>query len=618
MLQKTSYFILLCGILFFIGNVQPAYASDGTKDVLVGYKDETGKTFIIEHSEEVKHSYQHISALSIQIKEENIPLLTEHPSLSYIKENQAVELSNNDQIREVALQQGMTETDYWNMDLIGARYAWLEGFTGKGVNIAIIDTGIAPHSELTISGGTSTVDYTDEWTDDHGHGTHVAGVIAGKRNDQGIAGVAPDANIYAVKALDQNGEGNLDDVLQAIDWSIANGMDIINLSLGMTESDPLLEEIINQAFQSGILVVGASGNKGESNSVLYPALYENVIAVSAVDAKLNLTAFSSTGAAVEYSAPGINIVSTFLNGSYGTANGTSQAAPHVVGMLALLKEKYPGKSSTELRSELRNYVQDLGATGRDPLYGHGFITYYPDDQTPPSEVTDFKINELTSDSISFEWNNPIDQDLEIMEMFIGDEFVANFSPEQATSYTMENLNANHEYSLTFYTIDHFGNRSEGKTELFTTLEANSEEKPDKEEETTEKVVNKDEAVTPQKPNSDVHHSPVQVVEKEPSNKIQPEKLEWTAEVIEPDKKAEEAPVLEEAEQNKEIVEEIEEDQKEELITTSDLLIDNEEVVEQEPTEDTSEKQEKGFFGKIIEAIINVFVSFFTWLGDLFR
>ncbi|WP_156289574.1 S8 family peptidase [Oceanobacillus salinisoli] len=358
-MSKRNYISLLVLSTILVGIYQPIYAMDRNDvEVIIGYENEDGKQSILEHSSEVEYQFQHLSAMSVLIDKNRASELYDNPNISYIIENQVMELSVGDQITEVPVMEDVHETEHWNIDLIGTEKAWLEGATGKGVKIAIIDTGISPHSELTIEDGISTVEYTDEWMDDNGHGTHVAGVIAGKRDDHGVVGVAPDASLYAVKALDENGEGNLDDVLEAIDWAIENEMDMINLSLGTEVESPLLEEIVNKAYETGILIVGASGNSSNTNSVMYPAKYESVIGVSAVDARLKLASFSSTGREVEFSGPGLNIFSTYLNNSYGIANGTSQAAPHVTGMLALLKEKHPEMSHVELREELVQHVQD--------------------------------------------------------------------------------------------------------------------------------------------------------------------------------------------------------------------------------------------------------------------
>ncbi|MEC1157700.1 MULTISPECIES: S8 family peptidase [Cytobacillus] len=257
--------------------------------------------------------------------------------------------------------------------------AWEGGLTGKGIDIAVLDSGIAPHSDLTISGGVSTVDYTSSYTDDNGHGTHVAGVIASKDDGNGTRGVSPGANLYSVKVLDKKGAGKLTDIIEGIDWAIRKNVDIINMSLGTTSDSEALRQVIDKANKQGILVVASAGNSGNSagtdNSMAYPARYDSVISVGATDTNNRRANFSSTGVYLDVMAPGKGITSTYLNNTYGTGDGTSQAAPYVSGMLALLKEKYPKASSNELRQLLESNAMDLGVKGRDNLYGLGLVQF---------------------------------------------------------------------------------------------------------------------------------------------------------------------------------------------------------------------------------------------------
>ncbi|MFC4023555.1 S8 family serine peptidase [Oceanobacillus longus] len=457
---KLCSMLLLFVIFFILFNPVNTFASNEV-EAIIGYENEAGKQLIIETSSEIDYEFTNISAIAVTMNSGDLAGLYENPDIAYIEKNAAVELSNNTQtITEVTEADILEETEHWNILTTGVAFAWEEGFTGKNVNVAIIDTGISPHSDLLISGGHSTVDDTGEWLDDNGHGMHIAGIIGSRKNDIGVVGVAPEANLYAVKALDSNGEGTLTDLLEAIEWSINNNMDIINLSLGTDENSESLEKLLQEAYDAGILIVGASGNDG--NSVAHPAKYESVIGVSAVDGRLNVTGFSSTGPEVEFSAPGINIISTYLYDSYGTSSGTSQASPHVTGMLAILKQKYPEMTNNELRAELVKHVQDLGNSGRDSLYGHGFITYKPDDQIAPGEVTNLQLIESSSDSLLVSWENPVDEDFAEVSVYLNDSFLTSVTRDEETTYLAEELEADTKYSFSFYTEDRFGNVSEGK------------------------------------------------------------------------------------------------------------------------------------------------------------
>lgn len=225
----------------------------------------------------------------------------------------------------------------------------------------------------TILGGKSFVG--ESYDDDHGHGTHVAGIIAGKHNGVGVAGVAPDAEVYAVKAIKSDGVGDVRVVLQAIDWAIDNHMDIVNLSFGDLEYAKSLHEGIKKASEHGLLIGAPSGNEGNDNgtgnTINYPARHEEVISVAAINRYFKRSSFSGTGDTNDFAAPGEEIYSTYLNGQYATYNGTSMATPHITGMLALLMEQYPYATPTELREGLRYIAEDLGDVGLDALYGYG-------------------------------------------------------------------------------------------------------------------------------------------------------------------------------------------------------------------------------------------------------
>jgi minor extracellular protease Epr len=265
----------------------------------------------------------------------------------------------------------------WGIESIKSQRTWDFNYTGKGVKVAILDTGISPHEDLKIAGGISFVSYTSSYFDDNGHGTHVAGIIAAKNNSIGVVGVAPDASIYAVKVLNASGNGYLSDIIKGIDWAITNKMDIINLSLGTPVTSKLLEESIKKAYNHGILVVAAAGNQGNSNgtgdTVAYPAKYDTVIAVSATDSFNRRGVFSATGESIDVAAPGVNILSTYPNNRYVRSDGTSMAAAFVTGNLALLKEIFQNATKEELRKELQKLVIDLGPPGRDVYYGYGLI-----------------------------------------------------------------------------------------------------------------------------------------------------------------------------------------------------------------------------------------------------
>jgi subtilisin len=258
---------------------------------------------------------------------------------------------------------------------------------GKGVKVAVIDSGVdMDHPDLVVKGGKCVLDlsidpkacknsYDDD--DKDGHGTHVAGIIGALDNGIGTIGVAPGAEIYAVKALDSAGIGSTTTMMAGIEWAIKNKMDIINLSLSAPDIDYGIKAMIDKAHGSGIVVVAAAGNvglaDGSGDNVEFPAKLANVIAVSATNRSNQRIAFSSTGPEVDFAAPGDAIYSTLPGGGYGYMSGTSMAAPHVTGMIALYMEKYPSASASYIRSLLEWNARDLGAEGKDRIYGEGLV-----------------------------------------------------------------------------------------------------------------------------------------------------------------------------------------------------------------------------------------------------
>ncbi len=285
------------------------------------------------------------------------------------------------------------QTTDWGVDRIDADLAWPSS-RGNASTVAVIDTGIdKDHPDLAANliGGINFIKKgknidPDNWDDDNGHGTHVAGSIAAIDNDIGYIGVAPEAYVYGVKVLDRKGSGYLSDVIAGIDWAVNKGVDVINLSLGTDSDVTSFQEAVDSAYNAGVLVVAAAGNDGDSDpdsDVDYPAAYDSVIAVAATDANDNRASWSSDGAEVEIAAPGVNISSTWKNGDYKTISGTSMASPHVAGTAALVFSSTINPSydtdadgiwdNEEVRSVLTSTVEDLGANGFDNYYGFGLV-----------------------------------------------------------------------------------------------------------------------------------------------------------------------------------------------------------------------------------------------------
>lgn len=228
------------------------------------------------------------------------------------------------------------------------------GYSGVGVKIAVLDTGVDSSSgELHVAGGTSFVEAEPSLEDMNGHGTRVAGTLGAIQNNMGLIGNAPGSEIYAVKVLDQSGAGSYSRVIEGIEWAIDNKMDIISMSFTGNVESAALKEVLQAAYDQGILLVAAAGNEGRA-TVGYPANDPSVIAVGAVDANNQLASFSNYGPKLELTAPGTDVQTLGLHGGYEKVSGTSMSAPQVAGIAAMVKEANQSLTNVEIRNILRS------------------------------------------------------------------------------------------------------------------------------------------------------------------------------------------------------------------------------------------------------------------------
>ncbi|MDP9151926.1 MAG: S8 family peptidase [Myxococcota bacterium] len=276
-------------------------------------------------------------------------------------------------------------TKQWHLQRIGAESAWT--YTcGRGVTIAVIDTGIACFDKGPFSrgsdlagtrceGGWNFVDDSAEAYDDQGHGTHVAGTIAQTTNNGvGTAGVAYCATLMPIKVLNRQGFGSVTNVAEGVRYAADAGAQIINMSLGGPIRSRILQDAVEYALGKGALVVAAAGNSGRS--VGWPAAYPGVIAVSATDSDDRIAWFSSRGPEVTLAAPGVAVTQqTVCNGGrdrcevFGTFNGTSMASPHVAGVAALIEAL--GVTAPDAVREV--LVSSARPKEEKSLYGAGIV-----------------------------------------------------------------------------------------------------------------------------------------------------------------------------------------------------------------------------------------------------
>jgi subtilisin family serine protease len=277
-------------------------------------------------------------------------------------------------------------TQQWAHPMISSPAAW-DLTTGSATFIiAIVDTGVDlthPEFQGRLVPGISYTSSTPN--DDYGHGTHVAGIAAAEGNNGiGVAGMAWKAKIMPIKVLDASGSGSYLNIAAGIDWAAEHGAQIINLSLGGSQPSATLHRAILDAHSRGVLIVASAGNCGDANNLpdncegvankpIYPAAYNEVMAVAATTSSDAIASFSNQNDYVNVAAPGQGIVSTSWRGGYASGSGTSQAAPFVSGLAALVWSMDPSLTAYDVKMIIESTAVDRGAPAYDIAFGHGRI-----------------------------------------------------------------------------------------------------------------------------------------------------------------------------------------------------------------------------------------------------
>lgn len=250
---------------------------------------------------------------------------------------------------------------------------------GSTARIVVIDSGYdTNHPEFPASKIAGAYDFynrNNRAEDQMGHGTHVASIAAAATNNgRGIAGGAPNARLLIAKTQ-VPGYYTMSGTIEAITWGADNGGDVINMSFGFTGGAiPAFQRAVNYAWNKGALPVAAVGNEGKYKSA-YPAAYDHVVGVGAVDGNGYRTSWSNYGPAVDLMAPGSNIMAAVPDRTYMRLSGTSMSAPYVTALAALLESQKPSRGSAEKYRLMLHTARDMGPGGRDNYYGHGRVNY---------------------------------------------------------------------------------------------------------------------------------------------------------------------------------------------------------------------------------------------------
>jgi PKD repeat protein len=299
---------------------------------------------------------------------------------------------------------------------VRAPEAWDSTLGDMDASVCVVDTGVRYTHEDIVGprwlGGTDLYNGDADPMDDHGHGTHVAGIAAATiNNGKGIAGIG-NVGIRGVKVLSNTGSGALSTIASGIRWCADNAGPrvVINMSLGSPAGSTPLLDAVQYAYGAGALMAAAAGNSGPcTNCIEYPAKYTEVIPVTCTTASATQCSFSSDGPESELTAPG-NLVTSLWRTSdtaYNSISGTSMSTPHVSGVAALVWSQATTLANTALRDHLRSNAQDLGVAGRDELYGFGLVDARKTIDAvslPPSPETTISIENF-DDGVADGWTN---------------------------------------------------------------------------------------------------------------------------------------------------------------------------------------------------------------------
>lgn len=298
-----------------------------------------------------------------------VSVIRRHPLVDYLEPDGRVHFESQDTT--------------WNVWQVNAPQSWSSS-TGSGVMLLVIDSG-SPTTHVDLNPYVIQACDGSNGLDQHGHGTHVAGIAAATNNSIGVIGVSHGVQLWSSRTQ----QFTTQQVHCAVQFARVNGVDVINMSFATTESIALTD-MIKGAYADGIFIAKSAGNT-DGGAVTYPANLFETVAVTALDINNNRASFAAVGPSVELAAPGVNITSTCLGGLTCPNSGTSMAAPHVAAAAAILKAYNPSWTNTDIRTRLQRTASNW--PNRNELTGYGLIDiraaldWQPSPPPPPPAVS---------------------------------------------------------------------------------------------------------------------------------------------------------------------------------------------------------------------------------------
>ena len=410
--------LLILGVLLAL--IAPAPAAAADPDAAGAAKTKVLVTFARHPSRgdersikalggKITRRFSIVDAVAVTVPRGSVRQLGRLAGVKRVEKDAALQLFDHD------VPTGDLEWDNaWGVAHIGAPAVYNAGIRGAGVKVAVIDSGIDyvhdnptsnppvyPEFNGIYAGGHDFKNNDDDPYDDNGHGTHVSGIIAAAKNGYLVSGVAPEVKLYALKIVDQDGNGEYSDLIAALQWvydyNVAHpgdGIDVINMSVGAHDVSDALHTAIQQVASQGVLMAAASGNVNPLDfnelingcPVAFPGAYPEVLSTTFTQEQDALTGYSCTGPEVDFASPGDNIVSTVPTGScmfcsptgYNWESGTSMASPHLAGLLALLVSAgLTDQGAPGLFDDARSAICSTADTGAGVVSLFGGITPIP-------------------------------------------------------------------------------------------------------------------------------------------------------------------------------------------------------------------------------------------------